>query len=685
MSERTSLYYEKIRQHFLERFDERERRERGLTPETYDAFSDADEAYTKAAIKFLEAGAEARVEDDLIIINAGERECEIYKDNIIGAMGKDEFYDFFPDQVETSIVDGPDDDPVITSYDEDNEDDVSEPAEDEPIPEPQKNTANAENKTASSMPGIDPELAAQNPFYAMMQMMSGFFGQMANIQAQQPRIEAQAVPPVQPTPTQAEDSSKKDNAIMESTLSDIKGKTERLEREKSNAIKSFKVVEQKSKRLESEVNRRLRAQKEAEDKCSEAIHERDAVLEELNSEIENKNRLQEENASLKSGIHELKVSLDKATEALNAELQNVEELKHKAQTDIEVEQQRSADALKAEREKANERVTEATNKANSRISELERQLNNKTNQLRDNDKRLAEARKSISDLQIQVDSLNSQIEQAKKSREEAEALRAEYEKIVAENNAKAEKIEQLTVEIAELKSAEEELKASMSNVSEEQFKELTEKIAALQAENDSLHEEVDEARRNSESAQNLAFEDTQTGTLNSNALNNDLRNIDVSKIVMAQINIKGVRDININYGKKMGDKLIKSVAGKTKEVFAGDKVYRVLGDNFIIISEKSYDKVREIIRNLKTELKNNEMDIVTVVCDGSEFNSIQEIVSQCEKDINHQRVYGDNDDSFVEKPESSAPTETSIEGVEEIDDDIEDVDPEDINFDDDED
>lgn len=633
MSEGTSIYYDKIRNQFLQAFSEREKRERDLTPNTFDAFSEADEAYTKSAVKLLEAGAKARVEDDIIVIDAGERECEIYKEKVIELMGKDEFYDFFPDLIETSIVD---EDDVECAVEPDSSED--------PAPNEEAASASANTTPPPVNPFMDPQMvqmAQTNPFYAFMQMMlTPFMGGMQN-----PQI---APPVTEPIPENKEEKKvaepAKEKEILGSTISDIQDKTERLEKEKLNAEKSFKVILEKSKRLESELNRRVRAQREAEDKLGEATAEKDAAVKAMNKAVSEKDKILKEADSIKGKLKEAEENMAR----LGEETQTVmPQLKNQI-VDLESQLKGKENAIKNKDSQINE--------MRGTISNLKSQLN----KAQADSPEVATLRKKISDAESELEKAKTQAGEITK---EVESLRSENKKWQSEADR--------------MRGELNELRAKSSEVNEGLIKSVKDENESLKAEIETLRKDSKDKDDEIARLQQSAYFDSQTGLLNVNSLNSDLRNYNVREIVMAQVNICGVRDINLKYGKKVGDTLIKKTAAQVTECFPNDKIYRVLGDNFIIISRNKVEDFETKMNNLKKELKANDIEVATVVCAGSKHSAIQELVAECESLLNQQRMYGSLDDDS-EGEDSAQPV---IEGVKEI---VEDV-PTETSFEDDDD
>lgn len=104
-------------------------------------------------------------------------------------------------------------------------------------------------------------------------------------------------------------------------------------------------------------------------------------------------------------------------------------------------------------------------------------------------------------------------------------------------------------------------------------------------------------RKNTARLYELSFRDTLTGTKNRYAYVEEMTRLEKRPntsvgIVFADIN--GLKRTNDLHGHEQGDKLIKSIADKLKNIF-GDNVFRVGGDEFVVfikdISKEDFDRL----------------------------------------------------------------------------------------------
>ena len=86
----------------------------------------------------------------------------------------------------------------------------------------------------------------------------------------------------------------------------------------------------------------------------------------------------------------------------------------------------------------------------------------------------------------------------------------------------------------------------------------------------------------------LSNEDQTTGLQNRNAYEKffaDVQNKCFSSISCVFVDVNGLHEVNNKYGHKVGDQMLQIVAGGLLEVFPFKQVYRIGGDEFVIISE----------------------------------------------------------------------------------------------------
>lgn len=101
--------------------------------------------------------------------------------------------------------------------------------------------------------------------------------------------------------------------------------------------------------------------------------------------------------------------------------------------------------------------------------------------------------------------------------------------------------------------------------------------------------------------------DKLTGLKNRNCFNETLEQLSITKDTMfacVYIDANGLHEINNKLGHNAGDKMLQTVANELLEAFAYDLVFRIGGDEFIVLSENSEEalinhKIQVVQANLK--------------------------------------------------------------------------------------
>jgi diguanylate cyclase (GGDEF)-like protein len=132
---------------------------------------------------------------------------------------------------------------------------------------------------------------------------------------------------------------------------------------------------------------------------------------------------------------------------------------------------------------------------------------------------------------------------------------------------------------------------------------------------DKLHEE----KENSKVFKSMANTDSLTGVRNKHAymemesqLNNRIREDSVDKLALVACDINGLKYVNDTRGHAAGDRLIKDASSLICDIFKHGSVYRIGGDEFVVILlGKGYDTRDEVIadfnRRVEENIKKNEV------------------------------------------------------------------------------
>ena len=125
----------------------------------------------------------------------------------------------------------------------------------------------------------------------------------------------------------------------------------------------------------------------------------------------------------------------------------------------------------------------------------------------------------------------------------------------------------------------------------------------------------------------LSNKDTLTGLLNRTAWNKKLEEINskAEKIRVVFSDLNNLKRTNDVLGHAAGDELINKFTNILKSVFLDDEVYRIGGDEFVVVIEKNIDDSSNKIDCLRTIIKEND-DIASFgECIGDSLNIISMI------------------------------------------------------------
>ena len=143
--------------------------------------------------------------------------------------------------------------------------------------------------------------------------------------------------------------------------------------------------------------------------------------------------------------------------------------------------------------------------------------------------------------------------------------------------------------------------------------------------------------------------DLLTGTMNRNAMNSRLSEIEGAVtcgmgVIFADMN--GLKYVNDHYGHATGDLLLKNAAMILQSTFTGDEIYRVGGDEFLILARNTDEAgMREKIMEIKK--KAELFDHVSFAAGYSLLNSdIQKSLSEADA-----RMYKDKEECYRLNPE----------------------------------
>ena len=125
-------------------------------------------------------------------------------------------------------------------------------------------------------------------------------------------------------------------------------------------------------------------------------------------------------------------------------------------------------------------------------------------------------------------------------------------------------------------------------VAQSEPKDSSNELTVLSAQIDQMHKQLGTYI---DYVHSLAYTDAMTGFLNRAAYHEAIARLDERikdegfNLCIAVFDLNGLKQANDNYGHEFGDRLLIDSASILKTVFAGDSLYRIGGDEFVILAE----------------------------------------------------------------------------------------------------
>lgn len=125
--------------------------------------------------------------------------------------------------------------------------------------------------------------------------------------------------------------------------------------------------------------------------------------------------------------------------------------------------------------------------------------------------------------------------------------------------------------------------------------------------------DLEAEKENAKNFLNMANTDSMTGVRNKHAysetetyLNHRIRQNNIDKLAIVVCDINGLKIVNDTLGHAAGDKLIKDACSMICEYFTHGAVYRIGGDEFVVIlQEKGFDTLQEVITDINRAIEEN--------------------------------------------------------------------------------
>jgi diguanylate cyclase (GGDEF)-like protein len=137
-------------------------------------------------------------------------------------------------------------------------------------------------------------------------------------------------------------------------------------------------------------------------------------------------------------------------------------------------------------------------------------------------------------------------------------------------------------------------------------------------------DKLEEEKETSRTFHNMANTDSLTGVRNKHAyseneiaINQKIQAGELEKLAVVVGDINGLKYVNDTQGHAAGDQLIKDACALICEYFTHGAVFRVGGDEFVIVLQgKGYDTISEVISELNRKVEENIKDNAVVISIG---------------------------------------------------------------------
>lgn len=343
--------------------------------------------------------------------------------------------------------------------------------------------------------------------------------------------------------------------------------------------------------------------------------------------------------------------LNKLREDKEAAVQRIAALKE------EIRQQKSTYESNIERLKK-----ESEEKIKERIeSELKGRVESATKVVQDNILKQKEMQISSleTDYHVKLDSLKNDYES------KISSLKNDYEAKVKELSNKTNEEASKASSMAEdnkraLEQAKEDYESKLSAVNEEHNKKLErikkeneERIAAINKENEEHKKMLDTIKQENNSLKDQLSDlrddmstDFLTGVKNDRALNDDYKRF--TPKLAARVLILGMKAIN-EQGLDVGNAIISATANALSDSFGG-RVYRTMGDQFVVFPKGSADEVRDKLEEIAGDLEEHDVSLAYGVGEGkSAYKDATAAANEMRAEIYSQT---EEDDSYDSEDES---------------------------------
>lgn len=137
------------------------------------------------------------------------------------------------------------------------------------------------------------------------------------------------------------------------------------------------------------------------------------------------------------------------------------------------------------------------------------------------------------------------------------------------------------------------------------------------------------------------WQDSLTGLLNRNAYDSDveqLRSADIGAVVCVYADMIGLHEVNNYLGHKQGNRMLCEFADAARAFFGDDRLYRIGGDEFVIISSAHTEaQTRKQLNYMRERLHTQGCEISVGVASSESTSDLPKIVEQAENEMRREK------------------------------------------------
>ena len=136
-------------------------------------------------------------------------------------------------------------------------------------------------------------------------------------------------------------------------------------------------------------------------------------------------------------------------------------------------------------------------------------------------------------------------------------------------------------------------------------------------------------------------QDSLTGLLNRNAYDSDveqLRSADIGAVVCVYADMIGLHEVNNHLGHKQGNRMLCEFADAARAFFGDDRLYRIGGDEYVIISSAHTEaQTRKQLNYMRERLHTQGCEISVGVASSESTSDLPKIIEQAENEMRREK------------------------------------------------